>query len=487
VGSGKTVTVSGISIGGADAGNYNLLNTTATTTADITAKDLTVVATAANKVYDGTTDASVTLSSDALSGDDVTLAFASAAFADKNVGSGKTVTVSGISIGGADAGNYNLLNTTATTTADITPKDLTVTADDKTINVGDPDPTFTYTVTGFIAPDTFLTEPVCSVSVPHSVPGTYPIVCSGADAGANYTIQYVNGTLTVNAVNNPPTDITLSNSSVDENQPVGTLVGSLTATDPDPGDTHTFTFCGGADDASFQLSGNNLLTNAVFDYETKASYDICIRADDGHGGTLDKPFTITVNNLPEPITATFRSAGAQDGWILESSEVSGSGGSLNATATTFNLGDDALDRQYRAILSFDTAALPDNATIISVTLKIKRQGIVGTNPFLTHGKILVDIRKGSFGTAVLQLTDFKALASKNGVAQFVNAPLAGNWYSVNLNPAAFSFVNKAGLTQFRLRFAKDDNDDMGADYLKFFSGNAALAYRPVLIIQYTLP
>jgi hypothetical protein len=391
-----------------------------------------------------------------------------------------TLTVSNLS-------NYAFTFNGATFT--IQKANLTVTADDKHKLVSEPDPAFTFTYSGFVSGDTEAdidTPPTCGVSVPHSLPGDYPITCSGG-ADNNYDFTYVPGTLSVTAVNNPPTDITLSNSSVDENQPVGTLVGSLTATDPDPGDTHTFTFCGGADDASFQLSGNNLLTNAVFDYETKASYDICIRADDGHGGTLDKPFTITVNNLPEPITATFRSAGAQDGWILESSEVSGSGGSLNATATTFNLGDDALDRQYRAILSFDTAALPDNATIISVTLKIKRQGIVGTNPFLTHGKILVDIRKGSFGTAVLELTDFKALASKNGVAQFVNAPLAGNWYSVNLNPAAFSFVNKAGLTQFRLRFAKDDNDDMGADYLKFFSGNAALAYRPVLIIQYTLP
>ncbi|MGC8855185.1 MAG: hypothetical protein ACP5QU_00115 [Anaerolineae bacterium] len=57
----------------------------------------------------------------------------------------------------------------------------------------------------------------------------------------------------------------------------------------------------------------------------------------------------------------------------------------------------------------------------------------------------------------------------------------------NLNPTAFSFLNKTGLTQFRLRFTKDDNDDRSADYLKFFSGNAALAYRPVLIIEYYVP
>ncbi|MEW5829984.1 MAG: hypothetical protein AB1846_13910 [Chloroflexota bacterium] len=44
-----------------------------------------------------------------------------------------------------------------------------------------------------------------------------------------------------------------------------------------------------------------------------------------------------------------------------------------------------------------------------------------------------------------------------------------------------------GVTQFRLRFARDDNDDKGADCLKFFSGNAALWARPQLIIEYYVP
>src|SRR5205807_1672591 len=133
VGVGKTVTVSGITIAGADAGNYTLTNTTATTTANITAKSLTVSATADNKAYDGTTTATVHLTTNALAGDVVTASDTSATFSDKNVGVGKTVTVSGITIGGADAGNYTLSNTTATATANITAKSLTVsaTADNK--------------------------------------------------------------------------------------------------------------------------------------------------------------------------------------------------------------------------------------------------------------------------------------------------------------------------------------------------------------------
>ena len=82
--------------------------------------------TASNKVYDGTTSATLNTSSAALagsiaSGDHVTLETggASGAFADSNAGTGKTVTVSSLTLSGADAGNYTL--TQPTTTADITP------------------------------------------------------------------------------------------------------------------------------------------------------------------------------------------------------------------------------------------------------------------------------------------------------------------------------------------------------------------------------
>jgi hypothetical protein len=53
--------------------------------------------------------------------------YTTATFSDKNVGNGKAVSVSGISISGTDAGNYTF-NAAATTVADITGKALTVTA-----------------------------------------------------------------------------------------------------------------------------------------------------------------------------------------------------------------------------------------------------------------------------------------------------------------------------------------------------------------------
>src|SRR5204862_378332 len=92
VGTGKTVTATGLSLSGTDAGNYSV-NSTALTSADITAKALTVSATGVNKVYDQTTTATVTLSDNHLSGDDVVDNYASATYDNANVGLNKSVSV----------------------------------------------------------------------------------------------------------------------------------------------------------------------------------------------------------------------------------------------------------------------------------------------------------------------------------------------------------------------------------------------------------
>ncbi|MFK7091388.1 YDG domain-containing protein, partial [Chromobacterium violaceum] len=121
VGNGKTVTVTGITSSGSDAGNYTLNNDTAITSASITPRTLTVSATGQNKIYDGTVNDAVTLaSSGVLPGDIVNISAAGASFLDKNVGKDKIVTVAGISASGADAGNYAIANS-VTTTASITP------------------------------------------------------------------------------------------------------------------------------------------------------------------------------------------------------------------------------------------------------------------------------------------------------------------------------------------------------------------------------
>jgi hypothetical protein len=190
------------------------------------------------------------------------------------------------------------------------------------------------------------------------------------------------------------------------------------------------------------------------------------------------------------ITKQFYSTGANDGWILESTETSNAGGTLNATAATFRLGDDAAKKQYRGVLSFNTgASLPDNAVITSVTLKIKKSAVIGGgNPVTTFQGFMVDIKKGFFGAlAGLQASDFQAVAGKT-YGPFNPTPVS-NLYSIDLTSAK-GYINKlstsSGLTQIRLRFKLDDNNNAVANYISFFSGDSA-ANKPILIIKYYVP
>jgi Cadherin domain len=112
-----------------------------------------------------------------------------------------------------------------------------------------------------------------------------------------------------------PTDITLSPSSVAENQPAGTTVGTFSTTDPDTGDTFTYVLVGGAgdtDNTSFAISGGTLQTAASFDFETKSSYSIRVRSTDAGALSVDKVFTISVTNVNEAPTITVPGAQTAD-------------------------------------------------------------------------------------------------------------------------------------------------------------------------------
>ncbi len=207
----------------------------------------------------------------------------------------------------------------------------------------------------------------------------------------------------------------------------------------------------------------------------------------GTSRTATNPPGAYFNGINVITAPAYTSLAAQDGWVLESGEKSNKGGSFNSNATTFRLGDDAANRQYRAILHFDTSDLPDTAVITGVTLRIMKQSQAGTNPFGTHGALRADVRQAFFGpAAALAASDFQAGSGNTAVTSFGAAP-AGKWYSAVLGGAAQVFINRTGSTQFRLRFTLDDNNDHGADYVTFYSGNAATANRPQLIVQYYVP
>jgi gliding motility-associated-like protein len=114
-------------------------------------------------------------------------------------------------------------------------------------------------------------------------------------------------TITVTNVNEAPTALALSNTSVLENAASGTTVGTLAGTDADAGDTHTYSLVSGTgstDNASFTITGNSIRTAAVFDFENKNSYSVRVRVTDAGGLSFERAFTITITDVNEAPTLT---------------------------------------------------------------------------------------------------------------------------------------------------------------------------------------
>jgi len=308
---------------------------------------------------------------------------------------GENVGTYAIQRGTLDNANYAITYVGDFLTIDLAP--LTVTADPQAKLHTDPDITdFTFTYDGFATGEdatNLTTEPTCGIDagVDQSIAGTYPITCSGGVAD-NYTFVYVDASLVITAVAEPPLELV--------------------------------------------------------------------------------------------------SVAAEDGWVRESGETTKKGGTINGTSSLLRLGDDALNRQYRSILSFDTSSLPSNAIVTKVTLKITYAGKSGTSAFTTHGNLLIDLKTPFFSTKnLLQKSDFQALATLNKAGIVNKIPASGSVHEAVLNQAALDALNANDFAQLqlRLRFAKDDNNDFGADFLKFYSANSLIAdTQPVLIIEYYL-
>ncbi len=120
------------------------------------------------------------------------------------------------------------------------------------------------------------------------------------------SVNGLNGTLTdanfvTNGVDHAPTNILLSAATVAENSSNGTVVGALSALDPDAGDTATFSL---TNDASglFAISNGNLVVNGPLDYKSAASQQVTVRVTNSGGLSYDKNFTIGVTNVNEAPT-----------------------------------------------------------------------------------------------------------------------------------------------------------------------------------------
>jgi len=255
-----------------------------------------------------------------------------------------------------------------------------------TLSTADPDvgDTFTYSLvsgTGDtdngsfqIVGDTLKTNAIFDFETKSS----YLIRVRSTDSGSLFFEKQF--TISVNDVNEAPSDISLSHSSTDENQPVATTIGALTATDPDTGQTHSFTLqntgCGGGpfpDNGSFSISSGDLKSAVSFNYETKPSYTICVRTTDNGSPNLsfDKQFTITINDVNDAPVAAADSYSGAIGNTLAVVGTTGSGPNVVLTGNVLTNNDTDEDATFPHTL---TAVAETNPSTGGGTATISTDG-----------------------------------------------------------------------------------------------------------------
>ncbi|MFH6985602.1 cadherin domain-containing protein [Marinoscillum luteum] len=191
----------------------------------------------------------------------------------------------------------------------------------------------TLTTTDVDADDTFSYEVLTSIEIGGQT--IFPIVANGdqlvttvpldfeqvpqylieVEVTDGYDLTFTKSfLLSTNDVNEAPTNLALSVSTVDENTTVGDKVGDFSSDDQDTGAAEaTFSLKDGAtDNAAFTITDNALYVAEVFDFETRSSYEVTVLANDGNGGETEGVFTITVNDLNEAPTAITLSVAAID-------------------------------------------------------------------------------------------------------------------------------------------------------------------------------
>ena len=160
-----------------------------------------------------------------------------------------------------------------------------------------------------------------------NLPGSYLLSYHVQDAAGNDAVSV---TREVQVVNQAPTQIYLSNLSIEENLPAGTEVGTFSTSDPDDPDhnrSYQYTLLGGEGMASFELSSRGALQSAeVFNYESKPSYALTIRTMDEFGGSLDQNFTIEILDAFHAIVDTGAIEEVGDSFVSLSGEVLDPGG-----------------------------------------------------------------------------------------------------------------------------------------------------------------
>ena len=252
--------------------------------------------TAANKEYDGSTTATPTGTA-VINGkggsDDVTVTAGTATFADKNVGTGKTVTFTGYSLSGADAGNYNLKAQPASVTANITAKVVKLTGginatdrsyvkDNKTVDLTKG----TLTFDGLVSGETLDVNIPTTGTISDAKVGTYNVTYSGVTLkdgttgkASNYKLVSPLPTVTVNITKAPAPAL----SDIPVSQKYNVTTGEKVISSVMPADAGTLTYTKGTE----SKTGSVTVTSWAVDATGKVTYTLS-------GGKVNDTVTLPV-------------------------------------------------------------------------------------------------------------------------------------------------------------------------------------------------
>lgn len=176
-------------------------------------------------------------------------------------------------------------------------------------------------------------------------------------------------------------------------------------------------------------------------------------------------------------SVTLSSQTADDGYVK--ANANGSSPAVGTLEAYYGLaiGRGSDGKHNRALLSFDTSAIPSGATITAARLRLSHRGGSGS-PWASGNSLVIDMRSGCFGACATETGDYAASATASAVAT-VPTFGSGEQLSADFNSAGLSAINPNGQTQLRLRFAQTHGSTA---YVWVGSGMQA-----ELEVEYTVP
>ncbi len=188
------------------------------------------------------------------------------------------------------------------------------------------------------------------------------------------------------------------------------------------------------------------------------SYALMAKAYDPAGNVgSDDDTQVNVSNGGGggPITVVFDNEDANDGYVKAASNGSGAAVGTLESSMGLAIGRGSDSKFNRSVLSFDSSALPDGATIVSAVLTVSYRSASG-DPWASpaNNTLVVDVKNGCYGGCTIETGDFLSAASASAVAEIMKFT-SGNQNSSTFSSAGLQAINRAGRTQIRLRFSAD--------------------------------